>query len=67
MQVSTDKCKTYITVADSFESTIRQLDSVIDISSQKLQQVAAVISEPSQTEKLQQSLAKSLMAYIIWT
>ena len=54
MQVSTDKCKTYITVADSFESTIRQLDSVIDISSQKLQQVVAVISEPSQTEKLQQ-------------
>ena len=42
---------------DSFESTIRQLDSVIDISSQKLQQGAAVISETSQTEKLQQTVA----------
>ncbi len=55
---------------DSFESTIRQLDSVIDISSQKLQQVAAVISEPSQTEKLQQSVAEipfpSIFGFVPW-
>lgn len=39
-------------------------------SSQKLQQVAAVISEPSQTEKLQQSVAEipfpSIFGFVPW-
>lgn len=63
------KWYTFYSTNDSFESTIRQLDSILD-NNQKLQQVAAEIHETCSAEKLQQAVAEiefpAVFSFVPW-
>ena len=63
------KWYTFYSTNDSFESTIRQLDSILD-NNQKLQQVAAEIHETCSSAKLQQAVAEiefpTVFSFVPW-
>lgn len=63
------KWYTFYSTNDSFESTIRQLDSILD-NNQKLQQVAAEIHETGSSAKLQQAVAEiefpTVFSFVPW-